>query len=131
VHYFGARLKKKREAGKSWQPKAVFAGVLVLVYGGGLAIHQFALTRDHHGVTPYQTIFQQDFYPEYTAALSGETLVPRNDVPMEPEDPGLSELNELPAPEPISPQPPQTDPSQPETPVAGAPVQVPIDQFIS
>lgn len=48
---------------------AVLAVLLFTIVGGGLSIHHYALTMDHHGVVPYQIIFNQPFYREYTAHL--------------------------------------------------------------
>jgi len=48
---------------------AIFAVLLFMVFGGGLAIHHYALTRDHHGVVPYQVIFRQPFYQDYLEYL--------------------------------------------------------------
>jgi len=42
---------------------------LFAVVGGGLSIHHYALTMDHHGVVPYQIVFTQPFYREYVAHL--------------------------------------------------------------
>jgi len=48
---------------------AVFAALIFGVFGGGLVFHHYALTRDHHGVVPYQVIFRQEFYPYYVEYL--------------------------------------------------------------
>lgn len=48
---------------------ATLAIVLFAIVGGGLSIHHYALTMDHHGVVPYQIVFNQEFYRDYVAHL--------------------------------------------------------------
>lgn len=46
-----------------------YVATIVLLVAGSLTLHHFALTKDHHGVVPYQTVFQQPFYREYRSWL--------------------------------------------------------------
>jgi len=67
------------------QKVAGFVVLLVMVFGGGLAIHHYALTADHHGVVPYQIIFNQPFYREYVQRLRGNIAEYEEEAEIEPE----------------------------------------------
>ena len=92
---------------------AVFAVLMFTIVGGGLSIHHYALIMDHHGVVPYQIIFNQPFYRDYLARLRGNyvtmdwgerepIVAPANiDLPtmpfiIEPEPPGVLSANPVP-----------------------------------
>jgi len=66
---------------------AIYATLLFTIFGGGLAIHHYALTMDHHGVVPYQVVFNQPFYQDYVQRLRGDQVgLPVWDAPeFEPE----------------------------------------------
>lgn len=136
VHHLGIRLQQARENGEapqlSTQSKAAFTALLVTVYGGGLAIHQYALIKDYHGVDPYQTIFQQDFYDDYIATLRGEVLEPKVEEPEDPELPApVEEPSSSPSEGPLRPQAPEVEPFQPEEPAEGELREVTFEEYIS
>ena len=102
---------------------AVTAGFLAFVLCGGLAIHQYALTMDHHGVVPYRCILNQPFYQEYL-----ENLDNPQEEPVEPAEEAAPIIEE-----PVDTPPPATS-TQPEMPAPqeenelpeGMPVEVPL-----
>ena len=108
---------------------AVTAGFLAFVLCGGLAIHQYALTMDHHGVVPYRCILNQPFYQEYLENLENSQEEPAEPVeeeepvieePVDPPPPATSTQPEMPAPQEENELPEQND--VPE----GMPVEVPL-----
>ena len=108
---------------------AVTAVFLALVLCGGLAIHQYALTMDHHGVVPYRCILNQPFYQEYLENLDNpqeepvepaEEAAPIIEEPVDTPPPATSTQPEMPAPQEENELPEQND--VPE----GMPVEVPL-----
>ena len=108
---------------------AVTAVFLAFVLCGGLAIHQYALTMDHHGVVPYRCILNQPFYQEYLENLENpqdepaepaEEAVPIIEEPVDTPPPETSTQLEMPTPQEENKLPEQTD--IPE----GMPVEVPL-----
>ena len=117
---------KEKENRKNAAVTAVF---LAFVLCGGLAIHQYALTMDHHGVVPYRCILNQPFYQEYLENLENpqdepaepaEEAVPIIEEPVDTPPPETSTQPETTAPEEGNELPDQTD--VPE----GMPVEVPL-----
>jgi len=109
---------------------AVFIALLITIFGGGLGIHHFALTRDHHGVVPYQIIFHQPFYREYVYWLrtGNPDIYDWGEPYMEPEDIEMP----LSLPPPAAPPYSHVDLQEVEQyePVGDAPVQVSIEELI-
>lgn len=108
---------------------AVTAVFLAFVLCGGLAIHQYALTMDHHGVVPYRCILNQPFYQEYLENLENpqdepaepaEEAAPIIEEPVDTPPPETSTQLEMPTPQEENKLPEQTD--IPE----GMPVEVPL-----
>ena len=108
---------------------AVTASFLAFVLCGGLAIHQYALTMDHHGVVPYRYILNQPFYQEYLENLDNpqeepvepaEEAAPIIEEPVDTPPPATSTQPEMPAPQEENELPEQND--VPE----GMPVEVPL-----
>lgn len=108
---------------------AVTAGFLAFILCGGLAIHQYALTMDHHGVVPYRCILNQPFYQEYLENLENPQDGPAE--PVEEEEPVIEEPVDTP-PSETSTQPETTVPKEgnelpDQTDVPeGMPVEVPL-----
>lgn len=97
VHKLAEQLRTEKPSQLMNRYSATLASLLVVIFGGGLAIHQYALTMDHHGVVPYKIIFNQPFYKGYVDSLKG---VQTSEEPsVEPDD--------LPMPELKNPTPPQ------------------------
>lgn len=72
THQLGARLPEIRfSSPRGWLNKKVvsFAIMLVLLFGGGMYMHQYSLETDSHGVAPYKAIFSQPFYSGYVESL--------------------------------------------------------------
>ena len=108
---------------------AVTAGFLAFVLCGGLAIHQYALTMDHHGVVPYRCILNQPFYQEYLENLENPQDEPAE--PVEEEEPVIEEPVDTPPsdtstqPETTAPEEGNELPDQTDVP-EGMPVEVPL-----
>lgn len=110
------------------QKAGIVSGLLVLIFGGGLAIHQYALYMDHHGVVPYRTIINQPFYEKYVRELRTPVLV-KNETSLKP--------TEEPEDEPISfsetpvIQPAETPPDLPAEADEGAPVELALEDYLA
>jgi hypothetical protein len=70
---------------------AVVALIMVIV-GGGLSIHQYALTMDHHGVVPYDTVFNQPWWPDYIDSLKSDPAPGEVIIEEEPVEVSIEEL---------------------------------------
>lgn len=130
VHQLAEKLKEenpteyvKRYANKS---AAILMALLVVIFGGGLAIHQYALTMDHHGVVPYKIIWQQPWWNGYVDSLKGDSV--NEEATVEPED-----LPELLPPSSTPSQDPHLDALVGEQPKEkdGELVEVQIEDFSS
>lgn len=112
-------------------------GLLIVMFGGGLAIHQYALTMDHHGVVPYQVIWGQPFYEQYLEELRIPRLETNPDLLAELEQPDEMPPDFL----DVEPVLPETQPSEqssaasPPTPPPnaeeGAPMELTLEEYLS
>jgi hypothetical protein len=78
--------------------------IMFLITAGGLSIHHYALTMDHHGVVPYDVIWRQPWWTDYLESLERErelqleTSAEEEEVPLEelleeiPEEVSLEEF---------------------------------------
>lgn len=129
VHQLSEKLKdeKPTEYIKRYANKyaATLAILLFVIFGGGLAIHQCALTMDHHGVVPYKIIFNQPFYKPYVDSLKGSPA--SDELTTEPEDIPLPEIKN-PAPS----QDPHVDAFETQQTEAkdGEPVEVTLEDLL-
>lgn len=105
------------------------AMLLLVIYGGGIAIHQYALHMDHHGVTPYQTIFNQPFYEQYLTELRLPELEENPDSFVDteqPVDPPASLNRDRAVPKPAD-KPPKLSQNRPDS----APVELPLEDYLA
>ena len=125
VHELLEKYKAEKTTPMSNQYTLALAALLVAIFGGGPAIHHYALTMDHHGVVPYKIIFNQPFYAEYVDSLKSNPVAIANSA--EPED--------LPWAEPSSTRPAQ-DPhvdafNKPQTePEGGELSEISLEDFL-
>jgi hypothetical protein len=91
---YANRLREEKPVALANKHSAALAALLLAVFGGGLAIHQYALATDHHGVVPYKAIFSQPFYRSYVLSLhegppleEPEPLAPSDDAAVPPQPP--------------------------------------------
>ena len=117
--------KRLKEEWEEWSRKknvAFLAVSLFAVVGGGLSIHHYALTMDHHGVVPYQIVFNQPFYREYVEHLRRRRagLIIFEEPPIGPEFIDLPPIADIPRPQ------------MPDTDVMGenGPVEVTLEEFL-
>ncbi|MCL2356396.1 MAG: EpsG family protein [Defluviitaleaceae bacterium] len=124
-------LKEARftEAAKKYV--ATFAVLIFTIVVGGLSIHHYALSADHHGVVPYQIIFNQPFYREYVARLRGRgdyiVITAEPEPEPAPEPIIVPENIDLPAMPFFEPEPPGVLSANP---VPGRPLRVGLDRFL-
>jgi hypothetical protein len=133
VHRLAEKLKEERPSGyikRYANRNAVMLALLLFVLcGGGLAIHHYALTMDHHGVVPYKIIWQQPWWKDYIVSLK-QTDEEITEPIAEPED--VSALP-LPPPTSSSAQDPHLDPLEKNVDEieSDAPIEVPMEVFLS
>lgn len=114
---------------------ATALGLLAVILGGGLGIHRYALTMDHHGVVPYRMVWNQPFYAEYLSELR----MPRLEV-----NSGLQEYAQQPeeipedfaqtaaqAPPVTPPEQPASDAPSPSEGEPGAPAELTLEEFLA